>query len=99
MIYKYSDEMDSICNKLKEADKNMTESLKDVKNKIIGEIENQEKFSGKTAIVIYDFIKLCSQYHKEINKCIVGFDKEIRKTNEIIDDFEDNSIIKEWKEI
>lgn len=99
MIYKYSDQMDSICNKLIEADKKMMESLKDVNNKIIDEIENQEKFSGKTAIVIYDFIKLCSQYHEEINECIIGFDKEIRKTNEIIDNFEDNSIIKEWKEI
>lgn len=99
MLYKYSDQMDSICNKLKQADEKMNNSLDDVRKKVIAKIEDQEKFSGKTAIVIYDFIRLCSQYHEEINKCIVGFDKEIRKVNEIIDDFEDNSIIKEWKEI
>ena len=99
MLYKYSDHMDFVCEKLKEADEKMSNSLHNIKKDVIERIEDQEKFSGKTAIVIYDFIKLCSQYHEEINECIIGFDKEIRKTNEIIDNFEDNSIIKEWKEI
>lgn len=48
--------MDFVCEKLKEADEKMSNSSDNIKKDVIERIEDQEKFSGKTAIVIYDFI-------------------------------------------